>query len=117
MRKSDHISAALQHLHWLPVRYRIEYKIALLTYKALNDKGPQYLRKLLDETPSTRVTRSKDRLKIRRTKLKSAGDRSYSVAAPSIWNSLPPHIANLSSIACSKKLLKTHYFKKAYFSQ
>jgi len=33
--RRDHITPVLADLHWLPVRYRIEYKIALLTYKAL----------------------------------------------------------------------------------
>lgn len=116
MRKTDHISEALKRLHWLPVRFRIEYKIALITFKTLNSNGPSYLRDLLDETPSTRRTRSNSRLKTPRTKLKSAGDRSFSVAAPTIWNSLPSHITDSSSVTCFKKLLKTHLFRKAYFS-
>ena len=116
MRKYDHISAALKHLHWLPIQYRIEYKIALLTYKTLNGNEPHYLKDLLDESPTPRQTRSKTKLKIPRTKLKSAGDRAFSVAAPSIWNALPSQVTDSSSILGFKKLLKTHYFRKAYFS-
>ena len=117
MRKSDHVSEALKQLHWLPVRYRIEYKIALITYKTLHENGPGYLRNLLDETPTPRQNRRcNNKLKIPRTKLKSAGDRSYSVAAPSIWNTLPIDVTNSTSVSCFKKLLKTHYFRKAYFS-
>ena len=37
IRKGDHISPVLSSLHWLPVKFRIEFKIILLTYKALND--------------------------------------------------------------------------------
>ena len=33
LRKSEHITGTLKELHWLPVRSRIEYKIALLTFK------------------------------------------------------------------------------------
>ncbi len=36
-RKYDHITQILQSLHWLPIKFRISYKILLLAYKALND--------------------------------------------------------------------------------
>ena len=42
-RRRDHITPVLADLHWLPVRYRIEYKIALITFKALTTQQPQYL--------------------------------------------------------------------------
>ena len=35
-RKFDHITPVLKQLHWLPVCYRIIFKILLLVYKALN---------------------------------------------------------------------------------
>ena len=41
-RKRDHISPVLASLHWLPVKSRIEFKIVLLTYKALNGQAPSY---------------------------------------------------------------------------
>ncbi len=34
-------------LHWLPIKYRIDFKILLITYKALNGLNPQYLSELL----------------------------------------------------------------------
>ena len=34
LKKSDHISQKLRDLHWLPVRYRINFKTTVLTYKA-----------------------------------------------------------------------------------
>ena len=46
-RKNDHISPILQQLHWLPVEYRIMFKINLLTFKCLHDMAPIYLRELL----------------------------------------------------------------------
>jgi len=48
--RRDHITPVLADLHWLPVRYRIEYKIALLTYKALTIQQPQYLSELIVST-------------------------------------------------------------------
>ena len=52
-------------------------------------------------------------LKVPKTKLKYGGDRSFSVAAPRIWNSLPNSIKSNSEHAF-KKALKTHLFKIAY---
>ena len=41
------ISPVLASLHRLPVRFRIEFKILLLTYKALSDRTPSYLKDLI----------------------------------------------------------------------
>ncbi len=35
-RKYDHITPVLSTLHWLPIKHRIDFKILLITYKALN---------------------------------------------------------------------------------
>ncbi len=40
---SKHISPVLQNLHWLPVKYKVNIQILLLTYKALNNPFPSYL--------------------------------------------------------------------------
>ena len=40
IRKRDHISPVLASLHWLPVKSRIEFKILLLTFKALKNMAP-----------------------------------------------------------------------------
>ena len=34
-RKHEHVTPVLLQLHWLPVEYFVQYKIILLTYKAL----------------------------------------------------------------------------------
>ncbi len=48
----DHITPILQSLHWLPIKFRISYKILLLAYKALNDLAPAYLTNLLSRLQS-----------------------------------------------------------------
>ena len=35
-RKFEHITPVLAALHWLPVSFRIQFKILLVTFKALN---------------------------------------------------------------------------------
>ncbi len=57
-RKYDHITPILQSLHWLPIKFRISYKILLLAYKALNDLAPAYLTNLLSRFNPTRSLRS-----------------------------------------------------------
>ena len=47
-RKYDHITPILCELHWLPVKFRIHFKIFLLTFKALHGMTPDYIRDLLN---------------------------------------------------------------------
>ncbi|XP_054865229.1 uncharacterized protein LOC129348587 [Amphiprion ocellaris] len=56
--KRDHISPILVSLHWLPVKCRIEFKILLLTYKALNNQSPSYLKDLIVPYYPSRTLRS-----------------------------------------------------------
>jgi len=42
-RRRDNITPVLRDLHWLPVRRRVDYKLALLVYKSLHDLAPFYL--------------------------------------------------------------------------
>ena len=42
--KFDHIPPVLFNRHWLPIKYRIKFKLGVLTYKATHFKTPQYLR-------------------------------------------------------------------------
>ena len=46
-RKYDHVTQALEKLNWLPVQYRILYKILIITYKDLHGQAPSYLSTLL----------------------------------------------------------------------
>ena len=42
-KKYDHITPVLINLHWLLVRYRINFKILSLTFKALYGMEPSYI--------------------------------------------------------------------------
>ena len=106
----------LHDLHWLPSSQRINYKVLLLTYKALHGEGPIYLRDLLCWHVPRRSLRSGNELllQIPKTRLKTFGDRAFQAAAPRLWNSLPIHIRQSKSTNIFKGLLKTHLFKAAY---
>jgi len=42
-KRREHITPTLRQLHWLPVRRRVEFKIASLVYQVLSSKVPGYL--------------------------------------------------------------------------
>ena len=90
-RKFYHITPVMKELHWLPVSQRIIYKILLITYKALNGLAPSYIRDMLQPLKSTMNLRSsmKGLLSVPPIKLVNYGQRSFSYAAPKLWNELP----------------------------
>ena len=61
LNKFSHITPALSTLHWLPVNRRIDFKIALLVYKALNGQAPAYIADLLQPYDPPRKLRSADK--------------------------------------------------------
>ena len=114
--KSEHITPVLYSLHWLPVEYRITFKVLLLTFKILNNYCPKYLKELVNLYEPARALRSADKmlLTVPSTRCKSYGDRSFSFVAAKTWNSLPMNVRSSSSLECFKNSLKTFLFKKAY---
>ncbi len=87
-RKYDHITPILQSLHWLPMKFRISYKIVLLTYKDLNDLAPAYLTNLLSRYNPTRSLRSQNSgfLVLPRIAKSTKGGRTFSYLAPKLCN-------------------------------
>uniref|UniRef100_A0A8C4TH24 Reverse transcriptase domain-containing protein n=2 Tax=Erpetoichthys calabaricus TaxID=27687 RepID=A0A8C4TH24_ERPCA len=115
-RKSEHISPVLMSLHWLPVSFRIDFKILLMVYKALNNLAPSYISECLTPYIPNRNLRSSTEclLRIPRAKLKRSGEAAFCCYAPKIWNSLPVGIRQANTVEHFKKLLKTHYFNMAF---
>ncbi len=76
-RKYDHISPVLSTLHWLPIKHCIDFKILLITYKALNGLAPQNLSDLLSLYSSPHPLRSQNsgHLIIPRISKSTAGGR------------------------------------------
>jgi hypothetical protein len=106
----------LKQLHWLPIRARIDFKILLITYKALNNQAPDYITELLDIYKPKRTLRSASQnlLAVPQSNTKTYGEKAFQVSAPKLWNSLPDYIRLSSSLGIFKDLVKTHLFRK-YF--
>ena len=100
-RKYDSITPIMFKLHWLPVHSRIIFKLLLLVYKALNGKAPSYISSLLSLRKCSRSLRSsgQELLTVPLAKLKTYGDRAFSIAAPRQWNNLPLSISKSPSMA------------------
>ena len=99
------------------MKFRVEFKIALLVFKRLNGLAPhivQYLSELLVVKPRTRYSLRSDSetlLVIPKVTRKTFG--AFSHARPTTWNALPssPNCRNIDSF---KVQWKTYLFKKAF---
>jgi hypothetical protein len=100
----------------LPVEFRIEYKILLLTFKSMNGLAPAYLSDLLMPYVPARSLRSSNMnlLKEHDSRTVTYGQRAFACCAPKLWNSLPNDLRSCSSLDVFKKCLKTHLFRKAF---
>ena len=111
-RPRDPITPILRNLHWLPVHARIKFKILILTFHCLQSTAPVYLQDLVQKYTPNRNLRSKSKsLLVTPTVVtKSYGARSFQVAAPELWNSLPEFVKEAVTPAQFKNRLKTHLF-------
>ena len=110
----------MYNLHWLPVKFRIDFKILLLTYKAIIGLAPFYLQELigLKEACRYKLRSDCDGLLLNPVKFKTLttlGDRSFAAAAPQLWNSLPYLIRSSRSVASFKKDTRDIFISESFF--
>ena len=115
-KKRDHVTPLLKELHWLPLTFRIDFKMACLAFKHFDGTLPPYLsRTLTTYCPSRSLRSSSEKLlKVPKFNLKTAGQRSFQYLAPTIWNNLPSDLRNLPTLSIFKSHLKTHFFRIAF---
>ena len=119
IRLSDNYSITyyMKKCHFLPVKARIEYKIAMLVYKCFNNLAPPYLQNLIHSKTSLASLRVyEDKFLLKTPKLSSYNykNRQFSSAAPRIWNKLPQEIRRSGSLLIFQSKLKTYLFSR-YF--
>ncbi len=115
-KNRNHISPILVCLHWLPVKFRINFKIAVFVYKALSGLVPKYTSDLLIPYSHQRALMSNNQLllTVPCCRCKAKGGRAFSAAAPKLWNSLPVNGRLASSLASFKSVLKSYLFSQAF---
>ena len=118
IRCNDSVTAAMRKLHWLPIKFRIIYKISVTMHHVLYGQSPGYLKALIQPIASMpnrqrlrSATSSTCFVPSFRTQF---GERAFSVSRPSIWNSLPEALRSEKSFSTFKIKLKTHLFDLAY---
>ena len=114
-----HITPFLIKLLWLLIKSRILFKILLLTFKILHGTAPTYLDSLISLKPQScyNLRSSCDNLLLKQLSFKSKatlGDRSFTCAAPKLWNALPFEARDSKSLDIFKSKLKTHLFRLAF---
>ena len=110
------ISRLFCELHWLPVRHRINFKIAAITHMVLQTQQPTYLAALIPRYAPVRSFRSSSSLSIcvPLHKTSMAASRSFSSVAPKIWNALLGHLSSIPTLPAFRRALKHHFFLSAY---
>ena len=116
--KFDHIKPVLYNLHWQPVNYHIQFKILMITFKAVHGMAPSYLSNLICIRSSSRYSlRNNDTIFLERPKgvmRTTLGARSFHASAPALWNSLPAHIRTIDSQALLRNLLRPIFLSKRF---
>ena len=97
----------LRSLHWLPVKQRVTYKMATLTFKVLSSSTPANLNDLIQPAVRVRPLRSSDALMLSAARTRTEfARRAFSVAAPHTWNSLPSDIRSCRTLHTFKNTSK-----------
>ncbi len=135
--KFSHVTQLRIELHWLPVFYRIRFKILLYAFKAIHGLAPQYICDMFTPYSSQYSFRRNSviediqynfgdvakpiqqqsvyYLRVPKTKRVTFEHRSLAVAGPTEWNKLPIQLRSITELDVFKKQLKTHLFKLAYY--
>jgi hypothetical protein len=119
-RRTCHITPLLESLHWLKVDERIDFKLCLMVYKAINHLTPQCLADLctLDTTqrrPLRSAATSVNKLtEVNRNNMSRFFERAFAVAGPVRWNKLPVEVREDQSMTSFRKKMKTALFSKSF---
>ena len=118
VKKWESVTPYLKQAHFLPIRQRIDYKIALLAFKCLNNFAPFYAKSRLKmkEEPFKSLRTCNDYFLLEVpcvTKFKRT-ERGFSYCAPVIWNRLPYELRTVTNIDVFKSKLKTWFFNEAF---
>ena len=121
IKKDDQVTNILANLHWLPIKFRIPFKLLCIVFKCIHcEDAPVYLKDLLVIKKQGKYHLRSDNSVTLQTvslkTLKSYGDRSFTVCGPHLWNALPVVIRCSENFDTFKNRLKTHFYKLSYDS-
>ena len=117
--RHEHVTSSFIRLHWLPIKFRINFKIAMLCFKCIHGQARSYLKSMIAiKKTSTYNRRSSTSIQLedhsRDDPKKTLGDRrAFSNASAKIWNSLPQSLQSQQN-SSTRSLLKTYYFGEGF---
>ena len=116
--KFSHITPVLRSLHWLPIKQRVQFKLLILVFKAINGLARNYISNLVNILrPSKHLLRRNNEILLEpyngKTK-KTLGYRAFAVAAPRLFNSLSREIRHETCFNTFKTKVKTFLFRTAF---
>jgi len=120
LRTRDHVTPSLLQLHWLPVRWRVQFKLCCMMHSVFYGKSPAYLANIVHPTSVSRLRNclrsasSSDFSLPRRLRTKFGERASQCHAGPAAWNALPENIRANQDREVFKKQLKTYFCTLAF---
>lgn len=119
-KKSAHITPVLKELHWLPVGYRLVYKLLLMVSKIQNDLAPAYLCELITPYIPPRLLRSGNKSLLCEPKSKHSWGTghfqlSHHVCGIHFFNTLKMLLFWISSKKVSKLISCLKLLNKSFF--
>jgi len=119
LSRSDHVTPTLIQLHWLPVSYRIKFKLCCFVHAIHYGRSPSYL---TETVQSVGTSRSRSGLCSSSTyfhrdyflpRLRTQfREWVFSHVGPATLNALPDHIRTVADPVTFRKLLKSHFLVK-----
>ena len=112
----EHITPVLARLHWLPVRYRIQFRILVYAYKCVHNLAPGYLTELVPPYRPSRALHSSDdpTLLAQTSAKKRVGNANFAYMASTLWNKLPRYLRLYPTVTRFKRHLKAYLFAKHF---
>ena len=113
----EHVTPCLLQLHWLPVRWRVQFKLCYIMHSVFHGTRPSYLSNIVERVGAGRTCsrlRSTSTTDFSLPRLCTKfGERSFSHAGPSAWNNLPEDLRTIADPAKFRQQLKTYFFTRA----
>jgi hypothetical protein len=118
IRFDEHITPYLFQLHFLPIKFRINYKTCLIAFKIVRKIAPEYLEENFQMfTPNSSINlrpgTGRDEMMMQINLNQQKKNIIYTKIILN-WNKLPQTIRNITSLNTFKSELKTHFFKIAF---
>ena len=99
---------------WLPVRQRVDFKVATFVHRSLPGILPTYLAddcRLVADARERRLRSTESRTCVVARTYSSFGERAFAAAGPVLWNSLPSHLKEADLLYSQfRRSLKTFLF-------